>query len=818
MKNTNTLFSLLILLILAVTNTAILASPPDADEKDQVIRGQIVDAQSMAPVKQAIIEVLNHSPRKVAYTDHNGYFRMDNVPIGRHKIVIKHALYEPLMLNGIQITSGKQISLVLNMEEVVAPTSPETRGEIRPILTLQDAPINDMALTNVRSFMMEEVVRFAGDRLDPARLAGNYAGIHSEDDHNNHLVIRGNTPTAMQWRLEGLPIPNPNHLGGFHSTGGQYNILNPNTLNNSEILLGAFPAEYGNALSGVFDVHLRPGNTETPEFLLQYSSVTGVEAMIEGPIGKRGASFLVNYRHSLFNPISYQIDKALGTSVTPPQAAPNFQDFTFRLDLAKGKWGELHFFGLGGFANQFRNGTDSSIAAQDQYIHLHETEQFNSIMGLAGLHHRVKAGRQGYWQSSAAVSYFSYNDQLRYIDPITQDTTALQSVDDAKTNVIINSFLHQKLSKKLALRMGVQAELYNLNIDQLEAADQFGHLEDSSRLQLVRSQNQALFGLMSTYGQVLYKPTHNLKFNLGLRGQYLSYNQDWTVEPRVSGWWAFLPRHILTAGYGLHSKMQPLELYLHKASNEWGQTTQYNRNLGFTRAHHLVGGYNFLINDNWRFRVEAYHQEFFDVPIDSIDQNFSMLNYGGINSLPHYDGLYNGGQGTKQGVELTLEKFFSKGYYLIATASRLRTSFTAHEQVQRESVFGDGYIVHLLAGREIKLGIRQLNRLTFDFKLAYNDGEQVLPIDTTASLALQTSVYEESEEFNRMPDYLRLDFKVGIIINDEKHKIAHQFFVDILNVTNRKNAVSHYFSRTTQSVERRYGLPIYLDLLYRVRF
>lgn len=796
----------------------VFATTPEGDDKDQVIRGQIVDAQSMAPVKQAIIEILNHSPRKVAYTDHNGYFRMDAVPIGRHKIVIRHALYEPMMLNGLQITSGKQISLVLKMEEVVAPASAETYGEERPILTLQDAPINDMALTNVRSFMMEEVVRFAGDRLDPARLAGNYAGIHSEDDHNNHLVIRGNTPTGMQWRLEGLPIPNPNHLGGFHSTGGQYNILNPNTLSNSEILLGAFPAEYGNALSGIFDVHLRKGNTETPEYLLQYSSVTGAEAMIEGPVGKRGASFMIDYRHSLFNPISYQLDKALGASVTPPQAAPNFQDATFRLDLAKGKWGELHFFGLGGVARQFMNGTDSSLAAQDQYIHLNETEQFNSIMGLVGLHHRVQAGRQGYWQSSIALSHFSFQEQRRYINPQTQDTTALQSVNDAKTNVIINSFLHQKLSKKLALRMGVQAELYDVRIDQLEPADEFGHLQDSSRSQLYHSQNQALFGLMSTYGQVLYKPTHNLKFNIGLRGQYLSYNQDWTVEPRISGWWAFMPRHILTAGYGLHSKMQPLELYLHQHTNEWGQSTQYNRNLGFTRAHHLVGGYNFLINDNWRFRVEGYYQKFFAVPIDSIDRNFSMLNYGSINSLPHYDGLYNGGEGVKQGVEFTLEKFFSKGYYLIATASRLKTSFTAHAQGSRESIFGDGYIMHLLAGREIKLGPRRLNRLTLDFKLAHNDGERILAIDTAASAALQTSVYRESEDFQRLPDYLRVDFKVGIILNDERRKIAHQFFVDVLNVFNQKNAVSHYFDRSTQSVERRYGLPIYLDLLYRVRF
>lgn len=818
MKPTIFLFRLFIFCILTVTNTDVFATNPDADDKDQVIRGQLVDAQSMAPISRAIIEVMNHSPRKVAYTDHNGYFRMDKVPVGRHKIIVKHDLYEPLMLNGLQITSGKQISLVLKMEEVVAPTSPETRGEQRPILTLQDAPINDMALTNVRSFMMEEVVRFAGDRLDPARLASNYAGIHAEDDHSNHLVIRGNSPTAMQWRLEGLPIPNPNHLGGFHSTGGRHNILNPNTLNNSEILLGAFPAEYGNALSGVFDVHLRQGNTETREYLLQYSSVTGAEAMIEGPLGRKGGSYMLDYRHSLFNPISYQLDRALGASATPPQAAPRFQDVSFRVDLAESKWGKLYFFGLGGIAQQFMNGTDSSIAAQDQHIQLHENEYFRSIMGLVGLNHRVKVGRQAYWQSSLALSHFSFEDRKQFIDPHTQDTTELESVDDRKNNLLINSFFHQKISKKLAVRMGTQAELYDAHINQSKPQDIHDAHNDSTHQLLHNSENQALFGLMSAYAQALYKPTHNLKFNLGLRGQYLSYNKDWSVEPRVSGWWAFLPKHVLTGGYGLHSKMQPLELYLHQYTDEWGRSMQYNTDLRFTQAHHFVAGYNFMMNDNWRFRVEAYHQQFFQVPIDSTDEHFSMLNYGSINVLPHYDGLYNGGKGMKQGVELTLEKFFSKGYYLIATASRLRTTFTAHESVQRESIFGDGYIFHLLGGREIKMGPRELNRLTFDFKLAFNDGEQVIPIDSLASHNAQRSVYVQGEDFQRLPDYLRVDLKVGFILNDERRKIAHQFFVDVLNVFNRQNAISRYFDRSTQQIENRYGLPIYLDLLYRVRF
>ncbi len=142
---------------------------------------------------------------------------------------------------------------------------------------------------------MDEVTRYAGGRNDPARLASNFAGVSSTNDSRNDIVVRGNSPTAVLWRMEGIPIPNLNHFTTLGTTGGPVSALNTNALKNSDFYTGAFAAEYGNASGAVFDLSLRTGNKDKVEKTLQLNMFSGLEAMIEGPLKqkKNGSSFLI---------------------------------------------------------------------------------------------------------------------------------------------------------------------------------------------------------------------------------------------------------------------------------------------------------------------------------------------------------------------------------------------------------------------------------------------------------------------------------------------------------------------------------------------
>jgi hypothetical protein len=168
---------------------------------------------------------------------------------------------------------------------------------VRPDIR-KDQAINEMAVVSARSFTIDETERYAGSLGDPSRMAANFAGVTSVSDQRNDIVIRGNSPLGLLWRLEGLEIPNPNHFGSIGTTGGPISMLNINHLTNSDFYTGAFPAEYGNALAGAFDIRMRNGNNQKHEFMGQMG-FNGFELGAEGPFSSNSqASYMANFRYS----------------------------------------------------------------------------------------------------------------------------------------------------------------------------------------------------------------------------------------------------------------------------------------------------------------------------------------------------------------------------------------------------------------------------------------------------------------------------------------------------------------------------------------
>ena len=163
----------------------------------------------------------------------------------------------------------------------------------------KDRAKNEMAMVSTRQFSVTEANRYAGGFQDPARMALNFAGVtNAGSDQNNEIIIRGNSPKGLLWRMEGIEIPNPNHFGdGQGSTSGIISMINSTSLANSDFMSSAFPAEYGNASSGVFDLRFRRGNNEKREWMAQLS-VVGIDLASEGPIGKNGGSYRAGARYS----------------------------------------------------------------------------------------------------------------------------------------------------------------------------------------------------------------------------------------------------------------------------------------------------------------------------------------------------------------------------------------------------------------------------------------------------------------------------------------------------------------------------------------
>ncbi len=777
----------------------------------QNVKGIILDKQSEMPLIGASIQVITATDGMGTTTDFDGLFVIEEVPIGRQTFQVNYLGYEEVIIPNIEVNSGKEVYLTIEMEEsLVALEEVVITASID-----KDKPINDLAAVSSRQFSMEEVNRYSGGRSDVGRLAGNFAGVSTADDSRNDIVIRGNSPTGLLWRLEGIPIPSPNHFSTVGTTGGPVSALNPNFLKNSDFMTSAFPAEYGNALSGVFDLGFRSGNKDKMEYMFQMGAITGLEALIEGPISKKNnSSFIIGYRYSFLG-----LAQALGMDIGT-NAVPNYSDISFKLDFGKSKLGNFTLFGIGGtsdieFLHEEVDSTDL-FAADD------EDARADSKFGVIGLKHNLLLNDKSYVRTVVALS--GNNVQFgrdRYYNQDQDDEVVRPFVigDDGQERMSVSTYYNSKINAQMTIRTGLLYERTNVNLSQESA--EFG-IDDN---------NDGIFDLIEVYkfdetatsfqpyAHLNYRLNSKLTANLGLHGFYYDVNEDLAVEPRAALSYDMSDRHSISLGYGLHSQALPLPIQLSTMMVN-GQSTNPNKNLGFMKSHQMVLGHDFKISKSWRSKVEVYYQSLFNIPVDRESTTYSVLNEGAdFGFSVGKNDLENAGTGVNRGVELTLEKFFDQGYYVLATGSVFDSKYTASDEVERNTAFNNQYVFNVLAGKEFKWGSQQQHRITFDTKVTTAGGRFYTPVDLEASRVNEIQVLDNSQAFELQYDpYFRWDVKLGVKLNNVKRKFSQSVFFDIQNVTNTENIFRQSYNRNTNQVNDVYQIGFFPNFMYRIEF
>ncbi|MEL6638483.1 MAG: TonB-dependent receptor [Bacteroidota bacterium] len=773
----------------------------------QTVRGTIIDQQSEIPIIGATIELLNSADYAGAVTDVDGQFEIKNVPYGRQAFRISYLGYNSITLPNILVTAGKEVILDVGMEEsVIEMAEVVVTAEVE-----KDQANNEMASISARSFTLEEVTRFSGGRNDVSRLASNFAGVSTADDSRNDIVIRGNSPTGVLWRLEGIPIPNPNHFATLGTTGGPVSAINTNLLRNSDFLTSAFPSEYGNATAGVFDIGFRSGNRSRYEFTAQLAAFSGLEAMVEGPLGanKKG-SFLVSYRYS-FVEIANILGIPVGTNATP-----NYSDLSFKLDFANGKAGKFSIFGIGGTSDiEF---LAEELDENDLFADPNRDSRAESNLGILGVKHNIILDERTYVRTvvaaSTAQSDFDESDLLD--NGRTFPVTRIRDVNDRYT---LSSYLNRKFNAKLSLRTGILVEYFNLST-QVDDRDETPDLDGDGEpdWETVRDFDGGLT-LYQAFAQSKYKFNEKWVLNAGIHGQFLDFNDTYAVEPRVAMIYNFARNQKLSIGYGVHNQMQPLPVFFFEEQVVPGQFEQTNRDLDFTESQHLVLGYDLKFGTDWRIKAETYYQWISDVAVEPEPSSFSILNAGADFAFPLVGSLVNEGTGRNYGLELTVEKFFSQGYYGLFTASVFQSRYEGSDGIERNTAFNNQYVFNVLAGKEFRLGKDRRNALTFDMKLTNAGGRFFTPIDLELSQQFETEVLIEEEAFSEQFDpYFRLDLKIGYQLNSKKRRFSQQFFLDFQNVTNNENVFTRRYNPQTNEINTVLQSGFFPDVLYRVQF
>lgn len=762
------------------------------------IVGMVTDRQSEIPLIGANVVLLSEESQPGTITDVDGYFSLDNVAPGRHTLQVSYLGYHSVTLPNILTTTGKEVQLDISLEETIQ----QIDEVVVTAKVEKDQSNNELATVSSRMFTLEEVTRYSGGRNDASRMAGNFAGVNIANDSRNDIVIRGNSPTGVLWRLEGVPIPNPNHFSTLGTTGGPVSALNTNLLSNSDFLTSAFPSEYGNANAGVFDIQFRSGNRERPEFTAQLSAFSGMEFMAEGPFSKKNnGSFIVSYRHS-FVQLAHTAGLDIGTNATP-----DYRDLTFKVDLRKTKTGSWSFFGIG--ATSDIDFLAEDVASNDFFAEEGMNSYATSGMGLIGIRNNILLNDRTYIRTIASVSRNGNTFRVEEVLDIGEVDEVLD-IDDQTDRAVISSFINKKVNARLTYRAGMLYERY--------LVDAFLRDKQMDSWVVLRDFKDPM-GLLQTFAQFQYRSSDQLTLNGGIHLQYLGLNTDFVLEPRAAINWHLDDVSTLTLGFGVHHQMLPLPLYLLNTANAAGEQVRSNLNADFLASNHYVLGYDRKLGLDWRLKSEVYYQKHYNVPVESFPSTFSVLNVGADFAFPEVHNLVNEGSGENYGWELTLEKFFSKNYYALLTGSLFESKYTGSDGVKRNTPFNNRYILNLLGGKEFILPGKNRNALTFDFKWTTAGGRYYTPIDLEQSRLLGREIKDQSRAFaSRFDPYFRLDIKFGVRLNNVGKKISQQFYLDLQNITGHKNVFLNRYHKSSEAINTVYQIGFFPDILYRVQF
>jgi hypothetical protein len=741
----------------------------------QIVKGKVIDKESKVPLVGISIVLINSNPPLGAITDTNGMFSF-KVPVGKQSLKFSYVGYEEFTASDLSVISGKETQLNIEMRESVT----QMKEVVIKADQDKDMPLNSMATVSARQITTEDASRYAAGYNDPARMVSAFAGVMATDDGRNSIVIRGNSPTGLLWKLEGIEIPNPNHFNsGQGDAGGVFSIISSDMLSNSDFFTGAFPGEYGNSTSGILDLNLRKGNPDKREYGIQVGMI-GSQVSLEGPLAKDKISYLVNYRYGNLQ----FLDKLGLLGLDEEQKPPIFQDLNFNIHFNTQKTGTFSLFGVAGMSNTGHSST-------------RDYENENHKMGVVGLKHTITLPDNKTFMKTI-VSVADQYDRLESGDVRNNEREMTDSSAYNYPAIRAATTINHKRNAQHTFRAGlIYSQLFfNVYGKQFQPPflDPAGNQHPGSSR--VVADEEGKTGLAQAFFEWKYRITNTFEINSGVHNTLFLLNHNYSLEPRLGLKWHASTKSSFSYGFGLHSRIEPISVYFAQTIATDGTTTS-NKNLNLTKAMHHVIGYDLSIRQDLRVKIEAYHQSLYNVPVTANPgSTHSRLNseYGIPDST-----LVNNGKGYNNGIELTLEKFYAKNYYFLATGSLFDSKYTPANGKTYNSYFNSKYQANFLAGKDFKLGRSGQNIFSINFRTLTRGGFRYTPEHMATLPSGRHYLYTLTSETytKQMPYYLRFD--LGLKYRRNNPRYSWIISMDIQNLTNRQNVIGYGFSITPNS-------------------
>lgn len=762
-----------------------------AQNKTQTIRGNVIDRVTRQPVIGASVAIIGGT--QGAISDASGKFVITQVPIGRQSVRCTSIGYETFLSEEFILNSVKEVSLNIELKE--------STGELQEVKITASQntsrPVNDLAYVSARSFTTEETERIPASVNDPGRMALSYPGVKAgRDENENKIIVRGNSPFGILWRLEGIDIPNPNHFAQPGSGGGGITVFSAQLMSRSDFFTGGMPAEYGNALSGAFDIRFREGNQQKREYRTKFG-ILGLDFSTEGPIQKGRSSYLVNYRYSTLGLLSQMGFYLVGERVTN-----NFQDLSFNLAFhSKDGKKTTTIFGLGGLSEEHYMPVEDPqkrvLGKSDNW----EDRIRPANMGALGVTHTINLNEKSSIKFVVAAIGSSIN---RMSDTLNlQNTRFRYETQKYEESRLASSVAYNyKISPKTRFKSG--AILNFIDFVFFKETAPRNNVSDVNQFNVGRQTSVSGSGNTQTsqvYAQVVQNLAKGLSLNAGLHYMHLFLNNTSSLEPRLSIQYSSPKSHNISFAYGLHSQFLPMSAYFYVRKDSLDGkiiTTKANANLQFPRSNHFILSYNYIAPKLWKFSIEAYYQMINRVPVEAkVGSSYWMLNYS--DSFPETSAVSRG-KGKNKGIDVSIERFFSKKYYLLLTGSIFDAKYQTYDGSIYNSAFNDRFSTAFTFGREFTF--KNGSVFQVGARSIYNGGYRYTPLDVAESAKQKKYVPLKGADYSAFaPNYFRIDGRVSYRTN--RKKFASVVSLDVQNATNQINYTSVQYNSVKNTLEPR---------------
>ncbi len=731
------------------------------------LRGKVFDASTNKPLAYASVVVYQSSTG--AITDGNGIFEFNTLYPGFVRIQVSLVGYKTALSAEIEITNAQTPFLEIKLDPGSTQLS-EVSVLASPFRKTAESPLS------LRTIGLSEIETNPGSNRDISRVIQSYPGVVSTPAYRNDMIIRGGGPSESRFFLDGIEVPTINHFSTQGASGGPIGIINADLIREVNFYSGAFPADRGNAMSGIFEFVQTDGNKENTRYKASLGA-SEVTATVNGPISKN-TTYIISARRSYLQ----LLFKALQLPFLP-----TYNDTQFKIKSKLSPKDELILTGLGSF-DDFKLNT--GIKNPD--------DQQTYLLSVLPVY------KQWTYTIGAVYRHYMENDNLQIIISRSHLNNRiykyLNNDESSEANKIL-SYNSNEIENKFRIENRMYAGNYKFNIGGSLEWNNYTNRTNQSRYYedtLLHINYQTDFYLLkyAFYSQVSRNFFNDrLSLSAGLRIDAANYNTSMRnalnqLSPRLSVSYELHSGWFLNAGSGIYYE---LPAYTSLGYQENGLFVNKTGGLKYIRSKQLEGGVEYRPQNNLQIGIESFGKWYDHYPF-SVHDGISLANKGADYGVIGDERLTSAGVGRAYGAEIFSRINDQNGFNLNTSFTWFVSEFKDYRGIYIPSSWDSKYIFTLTTIRSLKRNWKAGAKFRFVGGLPYT------PYDMTRSALieawnLQGGPYHDTYRLNseRLKPFTQLDVRIDKAYYLKNYTL--KFYIDIQNLMNSKFTGQDYLLR-----------------------